>query len=230
MDFDSSSPDICALIRGKAPSTCMSYHEDGIHLFVTSETDHRLRVIDTIRGTSDTAPIKFEKEGIHLVQATHHNQCVLCTTSSSSSHSKASNSIQYLSLYDNKIVRQFSPSESTTMGRIHTVSMSPVDDLFLSSSTDRMIRLYDISMPKCIAELPLPSQGISSSYGLIDLDTTSSPCAAFDSTGLVFAVSARVLSPSDHVRLLGCIYIYWGLCILYFHIFIITCVYSFIFF
>ena len=195
MDFDSpSTPSICAMLRGKAPTTSMSFHEDGVHLFVASETDTRLRLVDTIRGTSDFIPTKLEREGVQLVRATHHNQCVLYTTSPQRNH--GTNSIYYLSLYDNKVLRQFSPSNASS---VHTLSMSPVDDLFLSASSDRTVRLYDIAAPKCIAEMSLPTQGVSTQHGLTTLDTNSVPCAAFDSSGLVFAASTRILSPWDHV-------------------------------
>lgn len=62
---------MAAVIRGKkSPATSMSYHEDGDHLFVTSEADCRLQVIDCNRGVSDKPAIKFEKDGVRIVQST----------------------------------------------------------------------------------------------------------------------------------------------------------------
>ena len=70
MNFVHGDPKIAAVIRGKAVATCMSYHEDGAQLFVSSESDSRLRVIDCLRGVSDKPALKFERDGIRLVQAT----------------------------------------------------------------------------------------------------------------------------------------------------------------
>lgn len=72
MDFrEAKKPKICAVIRGgKGSCTSMSYHDDGIHLFVTSESDSRMRVIDCQRGVSDTPAIKFERDGVSIVEAT----------------------------------------------------------------------------------------------------------------------------------------------------------------
>lgn len=63
-------PQIASVIRGKSPCTSMSFHEDGEKLFVTSEADSRMRVVDCLRGASDSPPIKFERDGIQLVEAT----------------------------------------------------------------------------------------------------------------------------------------------------------------
>lgn len=48
----------------------MSYHEDGTHLFVASEADSRMRVVDCLKGVADAPAIKFERDGIRLVEAT----------------------------------------------------------------------------------------------------------------------------------------------------------------
>lgn len=63
-------PKICSVIRGKSPCTSMSYHEDGTHLFVASEADSRMRVVDCLKGVADAPAIKFERDGIRLVEAT----------------------------------------------------------------------------------------------------------------------------------------------------------------
>lgn len=72
MDFrQPKQPKISAVIRGgKGSCTSISYHEDGNHLYVTSEADSRMRIVDCQRGVSDTPAIKFERDGICLVEAT----------------------------------------------------------------------------------------------------------------------------------------------------------------
>lgn len=72
MDFRlPKQPKICAVVRGgKGSCTSMSYHDSGNHLFVTSEADSRMRIVDCQRGVSDSPAIKFERDGVSLVQAT----------------------------------------------------------------------------------------------------------------------------------------------------------------
>ena len=64
--------------------------------------------------------------------------------------------------------------------------MCPADDSFLTSSVDRTVRLWTAGVAGCIAELKLPEE------------TEGSPLAAFDSTGLVFAVTAAMLRGAGH--------------------------------
>jgi WD40 repeat protein len=67
----------------------------------------------------------------------HHNQCVLFTGKGSKTQPLIQrNAIHYLSLYDNKIMRNFKGHA----GEVTDLNMSPVDDTFLSSSTDRTVR------------------------------------------------------------------------------------------
>lgn len=58
--------------------------------------------------------------------------------------------------------------------------MSPADDSFLTSSLDRTVRLWTAGQAGCLAELKLPEE------------TEKSPLVVFDSTGLVFAVTAAM--------------------------------------
>ena len=66
------------------------------------------------------------------------------------------------------------------------ISMSPADDTFLSSSRDRTVRLWSATSAGCLAELKLPEQ------------TEKDPLAIFDSTGLVFAVTASMTGGQGH--------------------------------
>lgn len=71
MNFEEfGKPSISCVIRGKSPATSLCYHEDGKHLFIASEEDSRLRLVDTLKGVSDRPALKFERDGIRVVEAT----------------------------------------------------------------------------------------------------------------------------------------------------------------
>lgn len=66
--------------------------------------------------------------------------------------------------------------------------MSPVDDSFLSSSADRTVRLWNAGKSgNSLCELKLPQT------------VEGPPLAAFDSTGLVFGVTARMAGDEGNV-------------------------------
>lgn len=69
MQFTSPGPQVGAVIPGKTKVTDASFHEDGVHLFVAS-TDSKLQIIDCQQGRQTSPPLKFESEGISLVEAT----------------------------------------------------------------------------------------------------------------------------------------------------------------
>jgi len=192
MDFTRSGiPKIGSVIRGKSPASCISYHEDGVFLYVVSEEESRMRIVDCQRGVSDTSPIKFEKDGVRLVEATHHNQCVLFTGKGDKSQTIGQrHAIQYLSLYDNKILRHFRGHS----GDVTDVSMNPVDDCFLTCGTDRTVRLWNLQQAGSLAEMDLPKSGNG-----INLDPDGYPHVTFDSTGLVFGVTAPIASVAGHL-------------------------------
>jgi WD40 repeat protein len=99
--------------------------------------------------------------------------------------------VTYASVYDNTVLRTFSGHSS----RVTNLSMSPVDDRFLSCSDDRTIRLWDIQQPGCIAMIPPIPNGISGA---------TAPYACFDSTGLVFAVTTSLPGASGNVGPIFC--------------------------
>ena len=114
----------------------------------------------------------------------HHNLCVLYTGIGSKNQLVGQrNAIHYLSLYDNKLLRDFRGHS----GEVTDLSMSPVDDTFMSVSTDRTVRMWNLQQAGCLAELELPSS------------VDGAPHGCFDSTGLVFGVTAEMASNSGHV-------------------------------
>ncbi|KAB0366257.1 hypothetical protein FD754_010413 [Muntiacus muntjak] len=83
------------------------------------------------------------------------------------SSNKRDDTIRYLSLHDNKYIRYF-PGHSK---RVVALSMSPVDDTFISGSLDKTIWLWDLRSPNC--------------QGLMHLQ--GKPVCPFDPEGLIFA-------------------------------------------
>lgn len=108
----------------------------------------------------------------------HDDHCVLFTGSG-----RSQNQVHYWSLYDNKILRKF---RGHTDG-ITNLSMSPIEDLFLTASKDRTVRLWNADQAGCLAKMDLPA------------NAEGNPSVVFDSTGLVFAVMAQMTRGQGHV-------------------------------
>jgi hypothetical protein len=75
MDFVSlpDRPAIAAVIPGSSPAISMSYFEDGSRLFVASEKDSSLQVIDCWTGKASdglAVPLQCEREKIHAIAST----------------------------------------------------------------------------------------------------------------------------------------------------------------
>jgi hypothetical protein len=69
MQFTSPGPQVGSVVPGKGRVTAASFHEDGQYLFCAADST-KLSVIDCLSGKSTSPPLKFEREGISLVQAT----------------------------------------------------------------------------------------------------------------------------------------------------------------
>jgi len=69
MDF-TQGPKIGAAFGHKSAVSSLSYHDDGIQLFVVTEEDSKLMVINGRTGTSDQPPFRCEREGISKVTST----------------------------------------------------------------------------------------------------------------------------------------------------------------
>ena len=141
MDFSSEpGPKMGCVVKGRAPVTSLSYHESGSHLFVASEKDSVLRIVDCVNGgpaKDRPSMIKIQSQGIRTVRATHHGHCVLFAPGMNEGvPKKGANNVHYLSIHDNKILREFEGHS----GVINAISMSPVDDTFLTSSVDGTVR------------------------------------------------------------------------------------------
>lgn len=180
MDF-AQGPQIGAAIPHKSAISSLSFHGDGVHLFAASEADSKVYLINTQTGTCDQPAFRCEREGVSLVSSTHHDQCVLIGGGKGSANH---NAIHYWSLYDNKILRKFRGHSDT----ITDMSLCPSEDMFLTASRDRTVRLWNVQQAGCIAQLTLPS------------NTVGQPHCVFDSTGMVFAVMAEMTAGQGNVR------------------------------
>lgn len=132
---------------------------DGTTL-ITSSADDSIIVYDCNTGTRSRT-VNSKKYGVDLIHFSHANKDAIHAST------KLDNTIRYLSLHDNKYLRYFQGHTK----KVVTLCMSPLDDMFLSGSLDKTIRLWDLRSSNC--------QGL--------MQISSRPIAAFDPEGLIFA-------------------------------------------
>lgn len=180
MEFIQWTPSRLAIgcvITPESPITSLDYHKNGQYLVLATK-ESALHLIDSITGV-EKKKILMKTHGIGLVKFTHHESCVLVTSE------RNTHAIRYVSIIDNKYLRFFKAHNA----RVVSISMSPVNDHFLSASVDGMIYLWDLASPKQVAMLRLPE-----------------PClnlkVSFDSTGTIFGVLTNGSDPERPKRYL----------------------------
>ncbi|XP_072025757.1 WD repeat-containing protein 82-like isoform X2 [Amphiura filiformis] len=127
---------------------------------ISSSEDDSIVIYDCLEGKPKKT-LYSKKYGVDLIRFTHAVNTVIYTSN------KVDDTIRYLSLHDNKFIRYF-PGHTK---KVVSLSMSPIDDSFLSGSLDKTIRLWDLRSPNC--------QGMMNLQGR--------PVASFDPDGLIFA-------------------------------------------
>ena len=177
----------------------MDFDETGT-LLVTSSDDETLRLYSTETATS--RKVLFSKKyGIDLVRFTHSPEAVICASKNNwdglfqvfpalffthrPSHTRAhTETIRYLSLYDNSYLRYFRGHRD----RVLSLSVSPAADTFVSASLDATVRLWDLRQSACQGVVHMPRTAPAARG-------TPWALAAFDPTGSVFAVAAPHAAP-----------------------------------
>jgi len=176
--WDPSNLVMGSTIKGNGSVQGLEYHRDGRFLVMTT-SNGTITLIDSLSGL-EKKKIYAKSTGVGKVQYTHHESSIICSSSE-----KRSPDIRYLCLHENRYLRLFTGHSD----KINSLSMSPIDDNFLSSSNDRTVIQWDLSSPNPIAKLQLPSN-------------TSNTYVSYDDSGVVFGVLCRNHSTNYyHIKL-----------------------------
>ncbi|MCP9258040.1 WD repeat-containing protein 82 [Dirofilaria immitis] len=155
----------------QAPINSLDFSADGLQM-ISSSDDDSIIMYDCISGQKSRSFAHNTSNAIHCSTKVDGNKIINridCCISL--------DVIRYLSLHDNKYIRYFPGHQK----KVVTLCMSPLDDMFLSGSLDKTIRLWDLRIQSCQGLMHVPSR----------------PVAAFDPEGLIFAAGIN----SDTIKL-----------------------------
>nr|CAD1834812.1 unnamed protein product [Ananas comosus var. bracteatus] len=124
---------------GKISSLDFHRKED---LLITASEDDSIRLYD-ISSATLLKTTYHKKHGADHVCFTHHPSSILC--SSRYNIDATSESLRYLSMYDNRCLRYFKGHKE----RIVSLCMSPINDSFMSGSLDHSVRIWDLRVNAC---------------------------------------------------------------------------------
>ncbi|XP_068171966.1 WD repeat-containing protein 82-like [Antennarius striatus] len=143
---------------------CVDFSSNGEHAISSSDDD--CIVLYDVRDGKPKRTLYSKKYGVDLIRYTHGDTQKVVYSSN-----KKDDTIRYLSLTDNKYIRYF-PGHTA---KVIALSMSPVDDTFISGSLDKTIRIWDLRSENC--------QGLTNPLG--------KPVCSFDPEGLIFAAGVE---------------------------------------
>ena len=142
--------------------------------------DKRIANIEIAKTSDYTTTITLNKyTTIYPQQLFSHNDYCVLTAGDKQPIA------QYWSLYDNKILRKFRGHTANIYG----IDVCPTEDMFLTSSDDQTVRLWNLQQAGCLAKMDLPAESVGAS---------AKPRAVFDSTGMVFMVVAEMARGEGH--------------------------------
>lgn len=154
-----SSLKTCNLLKfHELPINNISVNKDGT-LYLTSGNDNKICVYSLLKNEKIRQLVN-KSHGCDKAIFTHHTEAILCA-------SKKDYRIMYWCLHNNKILFSFLGHSDN----IIDLCMNPYNDLFISTSTDKTSRLWDLNKRTCLCIFQ------------------NSQCAVFDNTGKVLASS-----------------------------------------
>ena len=160
-----------SVINGDASICGLDFHKNG-RVLAMSTKDASVHLIDSLSG-AEKRKIYTRSCGSGDVKFTHNEFNVIMTSDATKGRKDCE--IRYLSLYDNRYLRHFRGHTQ----RVTAISMSPIDDHFLSSSADQAVCLWNLGKSGGpLARLQLPSNVMN-------------PTAQYDGTGLVFGIKGQ---------------------------------------
>jgi len=164
--------------------TNLDFHREGRHLVMSTSESHSLYLIDALAGV-EKKKLFCKATGLGLVRYTHHEACVLISADAPKDR-KLQGDIRYLCMHDNRYLRYFKGHTE----RVSSLSMSPIDDTFLSASSDGSVRQWALNTPQAICKMQLPPNVLN-------------PQVAFDCSGACFGIMGQ-----DANTLVHCIKLY----------------------
>lgn len=167
-----------------ASITSLDFDDTGQYL-ISSGIDKSIQLYDVHKGIHHK-DIQSQKYGAHLARFTHLElNCLYASTPAADL--KIDNAIRYLSLSNNQYLRYFKGHKE----QVTAIDVNPVEDIFISSSLDRTVKLWDLR-----STLPVGN-----------LDVGRPSVVAFDPKGIIFAVG-KYPSPAQRTSNTGTIAFY----------------------
>ncbi|KAK4988257.1 hypothetical protein LTR50_004083 [Elasticomyces elasticus] len=132
----------------KSPSTntyitSLDFDDTG-ELALVARTDDTLQIYN-IQSGKHAKEMKSQKYGAHLARFSHHAQSLIYAST------KIDDNIRYLSTHDDSFLRYFRGHTD----RVTSITLSPSDDTFLSSSLDNTVKLWNLNSASPQGELRL---------------------------------------------------------------------------
>ncbi|KAM6927223.1 WD repeat-containing protein 82-like [Xenentodon cancila] len=142
---------------------CVDYSPNGENAI--SSTDDDCILLYDMRDGKPSKTLYSKKYGVDLIRFTHGDTNTVIYSSN-----KLDDTIRYLSLTENQYIRYFIGHTA----RVTAISISPVDNTFISSSLDKTIRIWDLR-----------------SRDFQVLTNLGKPICSFDPDGLIFAAGVE---------------------------------------
>ncbi|CAG9318003.1 unnamed protein product [Blepharisma stoltei] len=144
---------------------------DDCSLLITSADDDSVNIYNVQRGTRDK--LLYNKEyGVENVHFTHHNNAFLCSTKKGNEHL-----VKYWSSYDNRIIHNFRGHGDD----ITSIDMSPKNDMFISTSKDKLLLLWELRSRRALGRLDYK-------------EASAGGMCTFDPSGAIFALVYPVVT------------------------------------